>query len=90
MSETITATALSDLADEYYSRTEEYDRTVCTGPVRTFLTGKDSILPANARELALINRNANATRNELANKAVRLGFTVEQFNEELRHASKRN
>lgn len=48
------------LAVEYYRRTEAYDRTVCTGPIRD-----GSILPATHHELAQINRHAAAVRREL-------------------------
>ena len=49
-----------DLAIEYYRRTEAYDRTVCTGPIRD-----GSILPGSHHELAVINRHAAAVRREL-------------------------
>lgn len=49
-----------DLAVEYYRRTEAYDRSVCTGPVRD-----GEILPSSHHELALINRNALAVLREL-------------------------
>lgn len=46
---------LFELATQYHAETEAFDRTVCTGPIR-----RGSILPSNARELALINKNARA------------------------------
>lgn len=48
------------LAVEYYRRTEAYDRTVCSGPIRD-----GSILPGSHHELAVINRRAAAVRREL-------------------------
>lgn len=44
---------LYELAKQYHMTCEAYDRTVCTGPVTA-----DGIMPANHRELALINRHA--------------------------------
>ena len=41
------------LVENYYVRTEKYDRLICTGPM-----GKDGILPANGIELGLICQNA--------------------------------
>jgi len=43
-----------DLAKEYHMRTENYDRTVCTGPI---VNGY--IRPSNGKEMAMINRNAH-------------------------------
>jgi hypothetical protein len=44
---------LDGLAERYIAETEAFDRQVCTGPV-----GRDGIMPASPRELALSSRNA--------------------------------
>lgn len=75
---------LVELADEYHRRTEAFDRTVCTGPI-----GRDGIMPANARELGLINANAQRIRRELVDRAVRAGFTEAQFKEAMMHHIRR-
>lgn len=51
---------LEALAKQYHDRCEAYDRSVCTGPV-----GIDGIMPATARELNLITRNAQLVRKEI-------------------------
>jgi hypothetical protein len=56
---------LRELAEEYHRRAEEYDRTVCTGPV-----GRDGILPASHYELTMINRNALSLKRELEDRAM--------------------
>jgi hypothetical protein len=76
-----TDSGLFSLAAEYRERCEAYDRLVCTGPVI-----HNEIMPAGSHELFLINRNASAVRRELAERAVRLGYTEQQFKEALRHA----
>jgi hypothetical protein len=72
------------LAEEYYHRTELYDRTVCTGPI-----GPDGIMPATPAELATINRHADQVRRELVDRALRAGFTAAQFKEALLHQVRR-
>lgn len=42
-----------EAAKKYIRETEQYDRTVCTGPII-----KNSIQPATFKELVLINKNA--------------------------------
>lgn len=44
---------MSQLAERYVREAEQYDQTVCTGPI-----GRDGIMPATPRELSLINKNA--------------------------------
>ncbi len=61
---------LDALAREYYRRTEEYDRTVCTGPVT-----RDGIIPATSRERGLINRFAAAAWRDLMRQAEQFGAT---------------
>lgn len=51
---------LYNLASKFYQITEEYDRTICTGPI---ING--SIHPSNGREFILINKNALKVRKEL-------------------------
>ena len=67
--------ALDKLAREYHRRTEEYDRTVCTGPII-----RGAIQPMNDRERARINRHALKVSRELRRKAAELGFTRAEFN----------
>ena len=57
---------LHELASEYHERTEDYDRTVCTGPVV-----RNAIRPANGREFTAINKNAQKVRKELQDRAMR-------------------
>lgn len=75
---------LVKLADDYHCRTEAFDRTVCTGPV-----GQAGIMPANARELALIHANARRIRLELTERAQQAGFTEAQFKEAMMHHIRR-
>lgn len=75
---------LVKLADEYHQRAEAYDRTVCTGPM-----GPDGIMPATHAELAAINRHADQLRRELVDRALRAGFTAEQFKEAMMHYIRR-
>lgn len=77
-----TPAALIDLAAEYHRRTEEYDRTVCTGPM-----GRDGIMPATTKELFLINRNARDVWHELVKKAVEQGFSRDEFRREVHRAA---
>ncbi|MYM70505.1 hypothetical protein GTP45_27385 [Pseudoduganella sp. FT55W] len=73
-------TPLDDLAREYYERTEAYDRTVCTGPIRD-----GSIMPATAREQSLINRHATDLLRELRQRAERLGYTRNDLRQAMRN-----
>ena len=68
---------LEKLAADYHKRTEEYDRSVCTGP-----SVRGCIMPANAEQHALINRNARHLREVAEAEAAALGGTQEQW----RHA----
>src|SRR5882672_10890213 len=60
---------LQALALEYHRRTEQFDRSVCTGPVRN-----GAIMPANAHESALINRHAKTVDGQLRPEVISLGF----------------
>lgn len=53
------------LAKEYHERTEAYDRTVCTGPIRD-----GSIRPVNVYEMTAVLRHAILVRKELEERAV--------------------
>lgn len=75
---------LVQLAAEYHQRTEAFDRTVCTGPM-----GHEGIMPANHRQRALINANAQRIRRELVDRAVQAGFTEAQFKEAMMHSIRR-
>lgn len=65
---------LHELATRYHTKCEAYDRTVCTGP-----TGKDGIMPATYREMALINQNAHAVRKQIEEEAAREGIGREEL-----------
>lgn len=54
---------LRDIAAGYIQRTEEYDRSVCTGPIRL-----GEIQPATPYELGLVNRNAQRELDLLSSK----------------------
>ena len=56
---------LHRLAEEYHTRCETYDRTVCTGPV-----GRDGILPATDWERREITRNALLVKKELQGRSL--------------------
>lgn len=61
---------LHELATRYHTECESYDQTVCTG---------HGIIPANQREMALINRNARAVRKSLEEEAQREGIGREEL-----------
>lgn len=65
---------LEDYATRYHTECEHYDRTVCTGPM-----GRDGVMPATPREMALITRNAHAVRKQIELEAERDGFTREEL-----------
>jgi hypothetical protein len=60
---------LAALAEEYHERTEAYDRSVCTGPIRD-----DGIMPATNEERRSINGNALRVRTEMLERVIELGF----------------
>jgi hypothetical protein len=70
------------LAAEYHRRTEEYDRTVCTGPV---ING--SIQPLTPAELGLVNRNAAKVFDEIAERAAACAFTRAELRKAVGRAS---
>jgi len=61
---------LIKLAEEYYYKTEEYDRTVCTGPI---ING--SIMANDNEEMSKICRFARNLDGELREQAKALGYT---------------
>jgi len=75
---------LVELADEFHLRTEAFDRTICTGPMT-----RDGVMPANHREGAVINANAQRIRRELVARAIQAGFTEAQFKEAMMHSIRR-
>ena len=64
------AMRLQEMAEQYHTECEAYDRTVCTGPVT-----KDGIMPATHDECALINRNALTVLQRILAAAEREGFS---------------
>ena len=68
------AEKLQALVVEYHTRTEAYDRSVCTGPIRS-----DGIMPATVEERKLIGANARQIFNELSAEAIRQGFAVSEL-----------
>ena len=60
---------LDTLAKKYHVLCEQYDRTVCTGPI---LDG--SIMPMNSRERGLIVRNARQIFNQIEQEASFFGI----------------
>ncbi len=57
---------LHSLAEEYHQRTEEHDRSVCTGPIKN-----GEILPATDDEMKSIVHNALSIKQELKIRAYR-------------------
>lgn len=74
--ETNSERKLRELAEEYYRRTEDFDRTVCSGPIV-----RGCIMPANGREVSLINRYARLVNDELKAEAAKLGFSFQEWHE---------
>lgn len=63
-----------ELAERYHRETEAYDRTVCTGPV-----WRGSVMPANHRELALVNGNAARLRKQIMAEAATHGISAQDM-----------
>jgi len=72
---------LIDLAKEYHTRTEDYDRAICTGPI---LHG--GIMPETPHQHRAIQRNALAIHRDLFEKARNLGYTGIEWQKALRVA----
>lgn len=82
MQETDDERKLRELAEEYHRRTEAYDRTICTGPIK-----RGAIMPANGWEASQINRHAIGVRDALEAGALKLGFTPKQWRDAIRRAA---
>ena len=76
--------AVRELAEDYYRVTEEYDRSVCTGPI---VNG--SIIPATTYEFADVNRFARLAYASRLQKAVEIGATAKQFHRAISDAAHR-
>lgn len=63
-----------DLATQYHQITEAYDRTVCTGPVRS-----DGIMPKDTREASLVNAHAREVYLRLLIQAERRGYSKREW-----------
>lgn len=68
-----------DLAVEYHRRTEDFDRSVCSGPITS-----DGIMPANYKELGLINSNARKVLSEMKRKAADQSIKIDDLMIEIR------
>jgi hypothetical protein len=73
---------LYDLAEEYHQRTEQYDRTICTGPIR-----HGGIIPWTAEQRAAINRHAKKVLKEMVLRARCLGFSAKEMQGMISHVS---
>jgi hypothetical protein len=73
---------LSAAAERYIAETEAYDRTVCTGPIK-----HGAIMPANAHEHGLANRNAMRAMDRLCTQHPE--FTRKQILREVSNAESR-
>lgn len=60
---------LYELASRYHRSCEEFDRKICTGPVRY-----GEIYPATREEFRLINQHALQVRKAILGEAVNEGF----------------
>lgn len=69
-----------DLAKRYHDEAEAYDRTVCTGPIRD-----GSIQPANASELANINRHAHQLKRQIILEATAAGISEGDMRRAITH-----
>jgi len=67
------------LAEEYHIRTERFDRIVCHGSFR-----HGSVMPANGRELSIINQYAHRVRREIERRALRKGLDIKSLHEAVR------
>jgi len=75
---------LRTLAEQYHQTCEEYDRTICTGPI---IDG--AIMPADHQQYKDISRHAQDVRNKLAPQALALGFTRTQWDDAITSAGVR-
>ena len=63
-----------ELAKRYHHEAEAYDRTVCTGPVM-----RGSVMPADHRELAMVNGNAARLRKQIMAEAATHGISTKDM-----------
>lgn len=70
---------LRELAQEYHKTCEDYDRTVCTGPIQN-----GAIMPATGAEVSAVSRHAQAVRDGLWKHVAPLGFSRQQWMEAIR------
>jgi len=63
-----------ELAERYHHEAEAYDRTVCTGPVM-----HGSVMPADHRELAMVNGNAARLRKKIMAEAATHGISPQDM-----------
>jgi len=69
---------LRKIVEEYERRTEEFDRTVCTGPIKN-----GRIMPATGEEFSVVNRHAMQVRSELIPRVLSIGKTPAEFQQVL-------
>ena len=72
--ETVEEKALRELAEQYHTRCDAYDRTICTGISPR--TGE--AMPVDAYQFRSINANARKVRDEIIWQGRSMGFTDEQ------------
>lgn len=78
-----TSADLWALAREYHERCEAFDQTVCTGGLNKY----GEAMPANGRELGLINVNARRVLAEVMLHATAAGFSFEDLMRAIRKAA---
>ena len=71
---------LFELATQYHAECDRYDSAICTGPI-----GRDGVMPADAVEFRLINRNAQSVRARLF---AGLEFSVREINQAIADVSR--
>lgn len=71
---------LEKLARAYIKRVEDYDRTVCTGPVTRL-----GIMPVGVHEQGLVNANAREVGDKLRAAALLRGFAAHEFRDAVTH-----
>lgn len=84
LAETAEDKALRELAEQYHTRCDAFDRTVCTG--RHSKTGE--AYPADPYEYRSINANARRVRDEIIGQGRSMGFTDEQVTRAIQNYAK--
>ena len=69
---------LVEWIETYYTRTEEYDRSVCSG------TGIDGAMPVDSRERRLVSTHASYAYRSLLDHARSIGFDSRDVQEGMR------